>query len=197
MDDSFRNWFQVRFQYDEADTFEKALETQRNVDLGVLEWGMSLPVNELWHVHSGSEKNQSWFSIRVKPTPDQLEERKQEAEQLGATIPATPIVDNHKWWKSDDSFPGICKNIVEWISMAKILQNLSKIAYELIKMDTGREEMFLYHVAIHHLHNMMHIQDEFYPVQTDHGLSKRCLYMSGRLLAFGNNTVQWIPQPIH
>ncbi len=197
MEDSYKNWFQVRYQYDETDTIENAIETQRTVDLGVLEWGMNLPENEMWHVRYGLENNQSWFSIRVKPTPNQMDKRKQEAERLGDMIPATPIVDDYKWWKTDDAFPGVCKNIAEWISMAKILQNLSKITYELVKMNNERGELFLYHVAIHHLHNMMHIQDDFYPVPLDHSLQKRCLKMSGRLLTYGNETVQWIPSSIH
>ncbi|MFX1485358.1 MAG: hypothetical protein ACFFCP_19470 [Promethearchaeota archaeon] len=196
MEDSYKNWFQVRYQYDESETFEKAWELQRLVDLQILEWGISLPEDELWHVRYGCENNKSWFSIRVKPSTSQMSERKKQAMELGDKIPASPILDDKKWWTSDNTLPGKCKTLDEWLSMSRILYHLSKIVYDLIKMDVGREEYFLYHIVIHHLHNMLHIQDEFYPMPLEHGLSKRGLLMSGRLLTVNDTTVQWFPPKI-
>ncbi len=37
MEDSHKNWFQVRYLYDDAETVEKAIEIQRTVDQAVLE----------------------------------------------------------------------------------------------------------------------------------------------------------------
>jgi hypothetical protein len=202
-------WFQVRFIYNEVDEtvlskpkmFEEVLSIHDQIDRKILKCGRTITnQKERWHVRWGIDPpedtpRQEYFAIRIRPDEERFEDLRFKVLKLGKQLKTEKkikdyVYDNKTWWQTDDSWPSNCRSFEEYELFVNILQNLSLVVYNLLKLSYPRRHFFLYEETIHHLHNMLHIQDSFRPLDIGiKGKYSRALLMNFPWILFGEKIV--------
>ena len=205
-------WFQIRFLYPEIDKsylkneekIKEAILSRESMDQEILKWIVqeTFDDDESWHIRWSIEKEdlkREYLAIRVRANDNRILDLKSAFHQFGETLKDTDIIldydfDDDQWWKSDEEWPSHCRNYEEWARLTKILYHVSNVISELVKFPSDRRQFFFYEKVVHHLHNMMHIQDSFHPLDIGvKGSFQRCFLMNYPKIRIGNYELPWNP----
>lgn len=160
--DSPDNWIQIRLFYNAINAGEI-----RKLDRRVLETGSNFEEKNLvesWHIRYDGPS----ISLRVRPKPEFRIEVEDKLETLKEELTDEGLI---KDWKIDmktflqsNEIPKDLESWEEWNILMEILHSLSLVLKMVHKLEKYDRRWYMFHTkAVHHLYNMAHIQDTFFP----------------------------------
>ena len=160
--DSPDNWIQFRLFYNASE-----IEKIRKLDQRVLGIGSDLEEDgliESWHIRCSGP----YISLRVKSEPRNRVEVENRIEALKEELTNENLIRDCKIDLKDflqsDKVPSDLETWEEWNILMEILNSLSRIVRAVHKLEKHERRLYITHSkVVHHLYNMVHIQDTFIP----------------------------------
>lgn len=205
--DSPSNWIQLRLFYSDRKTIEESVKVRQEVDRRTINRATELgemlgPWNIEWAIkeEEHNDRKQKWefFALRVKPALENHEKVKHTLCLFARKLKDDKLILFHKFdhrtWLQSEKLPDYLNSWDEWHCLVRILHALSLAFSEAISL-TGwdRVEYFFHEKIIHHLHNMMHIMDNFRPRILPEKINyySRFLLLTCPRILFDNGVHSW------
>lgn len=221
--DSPNNWLQIRMMYASGDspdssmrirwevdrkTLRKAKELENLIGLWNVEWAIkeikdddgNVVINDV-----GQEVLSEFLALRTQPSLGNREKVKKKLDEFASQLKQEDLIQKYDYklitWLQEEQLPSNLRSWDEWFLQIRVLNLLFKTIAEIYDLDVddysdigrARTAYFFHKKVIHHLNNMMHIQDCFVPINLEQSVQgfTRALLMSRNRMLHNDEPAFW------